>query len=114
MGLRNRIVPARDATGGSYVDGVWVQTFGTPYNVRCSVQPMSPAALLALPEGRRELRSYTIFTSKKLNDVNDQNPTRVTIESEDYEVFSCNGWQNQIINHYEIIVQKIQAIPAAT
>ena len=110
MGLRNVVLVARDMIGGAYVDGVWTQTASAPYNVRCSKQPMSPAAMLALPEGRRELRSFVLFTSRKLNDVNSQNPTRVTIEGEEYEVFSCNPWENKIINHFEVIVQRMQVV----
>ncbi len=109
MGLRNRKVDVTRMTAGALVHGEWTQTAGTPFAVRCSIQPMSPAALSALPECRRELRSYTLFTKTKLNDVNSQNPDRVTIEDEgEFEVFSCNSWQNAIIPHYEVIVQKVQ------
>lgn len=89
MGLRNVKLTAYDMTGGDFVDGVWTETRGPDYIVRCSKQPLSPAALAALPEGRRELRSFSLFTNQKLNDVKAQNPTRVMIEGEAYEVFSA-------------------------
>jgi hypothetical protein len=102
-------------SSGTWQYGKWVE--GTPVTIDflASVQPTSAHDLLFLEEGRRERKSYTLFTDYKLlclAETGDKNPDRVTIDDVVYEVVIEAPWRNNVINHYKYIVQKIQAIEA--
>jgi hypothetical protein len=95
---------------GTFTNGKWVA--GTPTNsrtVNCTIQPMKSKELELLPEGRRELESYKMYCSNKLNTITDNgnNPDIVTFNSADYEIFSRSDWQNKVLNHYKYIIQKV-------
>jgi hypothetical protein len=99
------------ASGGAYNNGEWKgQTF-TNSTITASVQPIVGEELQSLPEARRAKKNYRLFTSVRLNTVTSQNPDRVIIGSETYEVYEVYPWQNNsnftIVNHYEALVSKI-------
>ena len=96
-------------SGGTYVNGIWTNQTATTSTFTASVQPLSGEELQSLPEERRNKKTYKLYTSTKLETVNSQNPDRVIIYTETYEVFRVDIWQNNIINHYEIYVSKIDA-----
>lgn len=101
---------------GSYVNGVWVEGALTTIPITASIQPTTGEELLSLPEGRRDRKTYALFTSTKLNVARPGiNPDLVTIFGEVYEVIKVDIWQNRpavfaIINHYKVIVSALEAI----
>jgi len=101
-------------TPGAYVDGHWVEGSETPGTIQASVQPTKPSDMQMLPEGRREVESFRVYSDTRLNTVLDReadgskaSPSMVIIDNERYEVFSSLRWQNNVINHFKMIVIKL-------
>ena len=112
MSLRSKTLTVTRKAAGSFVKGVWTPSLvaATTFTILASVQPATPRDLQSLPEERRNRQSYLIFTSTQLLTVDVPgvtNPDIVSIYGEDYEVSGPSAWQNGILDHYEIIVQKI-------
>ena len=99
---------------GSFVKGRWVEGAPTIINLDASVQPTTNHDMLYLDIGRRERKSYTIFTDTKLIawTPGTANPDCVDISNERYEVSAEAPWQNNVISHYKYIVTLLQAIEA--
>jgi hypothetical protein len=92
---------------GSYVKGVFTEGSPSTESIKASVQPATSHDLQSLPEGRRNVKAYRLYTSTRLRMVTDSNPDRVELYGETYEVNYEGVWQNKIINHYKYIVTKI-------
>jgi len=92
---------------GTWVKGVFVPGTATQMTIRASVQPATKNDIEFLPEGRRNSKSYALFTDTRLNMVTTSNPDIITIYSEDFELMREEVWQNGLINHYKYIVAKI-------
>jgi hypothetical protein len=93
---------------GSYIKGRWQEGIETEFSFSSSVQPLKGSQLESLPEGRRNSKSYNLFTDKLMNCLLDEkNPDIVIIFNERYEVFKREKWQNRIVPHYYYIVIKI-------
>jgi hypothetical protein len=97
---------------GSHVKGKWVEGAPTIISLDASVQPTTPHDMQYLDIGRRERKSYTLYTDTKLVAwvPGLANPDCVDINSERYEVSAEASWQNNVIAHYKYIVTLLQAI----
>ncbi len=108
--LRKNLTVRRPAAG-SYVNGRWVEA-GQPteLTVKASVQPASTEELETLPEARRTQGVYKLYSSTRFQSVqeNANNPDIVVIDNDDYEVMSCQPWQNNLINHYKALAARVQ------
>lgn len=97
---------------GAFVKGRWVEGAPSQIHFTASVQPTTPHDLQYLDIGRRERKSYTLYTDFKLvalaPGVN--NPDCVDIDDERYEVSAEAPWRNNVISHYKYIVTKLVAI----
>lgn len=109
MSLRTWILTVRRYEAGEYVSGVWQEGPSTTFDVRASVQPASPEEMELVPEGRRQHASFSVFTDQYLRPAQTgrSNADIVTINSEEYEVLSCETWQNKILPHYKAIVSRL-------
>jgi hypothetical protein len=104
----------REVTGGGYdSNGRWAGETEAPLTIRASVQPSSPKDLQALPENRRTHASFTLYTDTLLRTVESQNPHRVRLFGDDYEVVAVEAWQNGVRPHFKAIVQKRAKIAEA-
>jgi hypothetical protein len=106
------LIPRRDLevtrpAGGEYVEGVYQEGATSSLTIQASVQPLSGRQLQALPEGRRNRESYRLFSDQGLRPYDGQNPDRVLIDGHEFEVFSVSPWQNGILPHFDMIVQRI-------
>lgn len=113
MSLRNRTLTVRRMAGGEYssTTGLWTsQVESSTFEIECSVQPLGPRQMQALPEGRRNRQSWEIWTDTTLNTVESQNPDRIVIDGSDFEVYSVSPWKNDVLPHYEIVVQKMDEV----
>src|SRR6188768_3661806 len=82
-------------TLGSYVNGLWVDGIETAIPITASIQPTTGEELLSLPEGRRNKKTYALFSSSKINlIVSEQNPDEIEIYGERYEIIRVEVWQN--------------------
>jgi len=95
---------------GAYVNGVWVEGAETTLTVKASVQPATTEDLQSLPENRRQLGAYRIYTDSELKSVveNANNPDKVVIDSTDYEVAQVQPWKNGLIEHYKALAVRVQ------
>jgi len=113
MSLRNRTLSVTRRDAGEYTAGIWVPSGDTTvFSIKASVQPLTARELRSLSEARRNIQSHWIFSSTELLNVDIvgvTNPDIVVVDGDNYEVFSTAPWQNGIISHYKMIVQKISA-----
>lgn len=106
--FRNHYLTAKRKAGGAYSSGRWVEGTESDVAFRASVQPLSERELLALPEGRRTLETYKIFSDTQLNTVGSQNPDEVVLNGERFEVYSLGDWHNGILEHFAYTISKKQ------
>lgn len=104
---------------GQYVNGLWVEFGEIPLEITASVQPTTGEEMLSLPEGRRNRKTYSLFTSTKIEMIrgpnNSTNPDKIEIYGERYEVVRVEVWQNNpvvfgVVNHYKFYAQALEAI----
>lgn len=101
-------VPLERSTGGSYVNGRYVANTET-VTLKASVQPTSEKDLMTLPEGRRDMGSYTLYSEQPIYaaEQEGQNADIVTLYGDRYEVIDVARWGNGVIDHYKAIVVRI-------
>jgi len=112
MSLFNKIILncLRQLPGYYNESGKWIEPQPTSFTIKGTLQPLSPEEIRLLPEGRRTSESYNIFskTELKLSSIeNKTNPDIVLINGVKFEVIKVNKWTNGIIDHYHIIIVKI-------
>jgi hypothetical protein len=95
---------------GNYVNGNWVRNpVPVVFTIYASVQPLKANELQTLDEGRRTSTILKLISNSPLQvaDVTDTvNSDIITINGIPYEAVQCNPWQNGIINHYSIFIDK--------
>ena len=89
------------------VDGYAVLSATTDSTFLASVQPLMPQEIEHLPEGRRNSKTYWLYTDEDLNMITANNADQVEIDSELYEVWKKESWQNGVIPHFKILVGKM-------
>lgn len=103
-------IQVRQVTGGAYdANGRWSGETEVKETIQASVQPASPKDLLALEEGRRSRASFVLFSKSKLESIGAQNPHRIKLFGDEYEVVGAEPWQNGVRPHFRYIVQKVAA-----
>ena len=108
MSLRNFSLSVRRLSSGDYINGEWhTETEAAPFIIVASVQPLTPKEMKTLPEGRRNSQAYRIYTDIELHTIRDQNPDRVELFGQEFEILSVEIWQNQVIPHYKAIAVKL-------
>lgn len=102
----SRDITIRRQSGGGYVNGKWQSGSESNITIKASVQAASGEDLQSLEEGRRSMQSLTIYTDEKLETVDSQNPDKVTLFGEEYEIITVEPYQSDIISHYKCIAQR--------
>lgn len=111
-GFRRKLI-ARQISGGAVdINGRWTGESESDIALWASVQPATAQDLLTLEEGRRNRASFVLFTDTELNTFNEQNPHRIQLFGEEYEVVGRANWQNEILSHYRVLVQKTVPVNA--
>jgi hypothetical protein len=98
--------------------GLAVVGTGTTTTIKASVQPVGGNSittiggqmLSSLPENRRTLESYLLYSDTLLNIADDTTGKQgdlVSISGRDFEVQGMRMWQNGLINHSVYIVQRV-------
>ena len=107
--FRRDVVVKRPAAG-SYVNGVWVAGAESTLSVKASVQPATTEDLQSLPENRRTLGAYRLYSSTRFQSLveGEQNPDIIVIDGQDYEVTQVEPWLNGIITHYKALAVRVQ------
>jgi len=96
------------AAAGSWDGGFYDPGDSVEFSFYASIQPLTPDEMQALPEGRRTLQAYNLFTDYLLQtgEAEDQMPDCVVIDGEHYEVISVARWRTTRLAHYEVIVAR--------
>ena len=99
---------------GAYAKGRWVEGAPAIINFEASVQPTTAHDMQYLDIGRRERKTFTIYTDFKLIAWTPAvgNPDCVDVVTERYEVSAEAPWQNNVISHFKYIITLMQAIEA--
>ena len=97
---------------GSYDDaGKWVDgATSKVLTIQASVQPLLGKDVKTLPENRRSLESYCLYTNTNLTILDELTGLRgdmVVINGKNYEIVARHDWQNGLIDHYKYIVQRV-------
>lgn len=104
---------------GSYINGRWVEGVETIIPITASIQPTIGEEMLSLPEGRRNRKTYSLFTSTPIDVIhglnNSANPDQIEIYGERFEVTRVEVWQNNppvfgVVNHYKFYASALEAI----
>jgi hypothetical protein len=91
----------------TYVKGRLQPTaVSTTFTITASVQPLTGQDMSLLPEGSRADNTKILFTTTRINTVGSAEPDVVSIESEDYEVFSVETWIGFGDTYYRTLVRK--------
>ena len=102
---------------GTYINGIWVEGGEVAIPITASVQPTTGEEMLSIPEGRRNRKTYSLFTNPDIEVIHGgANPDQILIYGERYEVVRVEIWQNNppvfgIVNHYKFYAQALEAIP---
>ena len=108
-----KLITIKRQQGGAYINGDYVKGSDVDINILASQQPLTPNELQQLPEGRRTNQSFKFYTDIKLRTVNDENPEnhenpdKAYIDNEPFEVTGVYPYQSGIINHYKVILTKV-------
>lgn len=78
----------------------------TQFQIKASVQPIPAEKAELMPEGFRTEDGKILYTDTELipSEVSGYQPDRVEIKGKDYIVLRVSEWENNIINHYEVMV----------
>jgi hypothetical protein len=100
----------RKSPGSYSEDGIWEPGLMQESFIRASVQPTAPNDVEHLPEGRREQKSYTLFTNSEVIGLGtSQNSDKFEIFGELFEAVKVEQWANNLINHYMVIVSRVDS-----
>jgi len=102
-------IQAYRTAAGSTAGGYVTPGTETSFTIRASVQPTKPTDLELLPEGRREARTFRLYTNDTLQVLNGEETKgdQVVLFGDRYETLAEMPWQNNVINHNKYIVGKI-------
>lgn len=108
--FRKDVALKRVAQGSYNNKGLWVDGAETDMTIKASVQPATTEDLQSLPENRRTLGAYRLYSSFEFQTLveGQKNPDVVTIKGQEYEIAQVDPWENGVINHYKAIAVRIQ------
>lgn len=110
FGVFRKPVTVTRPAQGSFVNGIWVDGTTTTLTIDASVQPANTNDLQSLPENRRTLGVYVLYSDVPFQSAieNKQNPDIVKINGEDYEIAKSMPWQNDVVSHYKAMAVRVQ------
>jgi hypothetical protein len=91
---------------GTYYDdaGLALPVIGAELTILASVQPASGKVMQSLPENRRDIETYSLFSDYAL-----ETGDIVEIKGNEYEVRTIEAWDNNVINHNQYVAQRVMA-----
>ncbi len=111
MIFRRPLQVTRKLAGSYNSSGKWVDgATSVVLTIQASVQPLLGKDVKTLPENRRSVESYVLYTNTNLTVLDELTGLRgdtVAINSRNYEIVARHDWQNSVISHYKYIVQRI-------
>ena len=107
-------MPVRRTAPGRYdeSDGLWKEGQEEQLSVPMSVQPLKPAEMESLPEGRRGSRAVKIYAGAELLAADQdagQEPDVITWLGKQWEVVGCDPNQGGVLPHYKAYAVEVKA-----
>ncbi len=99
-------VTIKRKSGGSYVDGQYIDGTTADVILKASIQPATLEDMQELPEGRRSDEVFKMYTKTRMYTVTDENPDFLIIDGIEYEVISIGKYQSKVISHYKVLISK--------
>lgn len=106
---KHTLVGARYAPGDR-VKGIVSFDDPTPFDFRTSVQPLEGSEKISLPDEFKDRETYLLFTSFKLQTVNEKLNIKadiITLDEKSFQVIKVKPWQNKVIPHYACTVSML-------
>lgn len=94
-------------TEGHVVNNKTVGQVETQIQIKGSLQPVTGDETQSTPQGRYTSQQYKFFTdynARSSSEYTDQNADVIIVDDIRYEVISKKGWQNGLLNHYELTI----------
>lgn len=104
----------KESTGGSYVDGVWVDSAETQVTLNLKVQPAKEADLKMLPESDRSSGMVRVFCQEGVLRTlvqGSHDADEFIFQGYRYQVVQSNQWDTTRINHFECIARRMELTP---
>lgn len=105
---RKQLTVKRQDGNGSYVNGIYLPPAEIQLTITASVQPLSKDDTFVYADKyKRNTTKYKLYTETKLlkeDEANLQSNDVVVIDGKDFEVLDVLEWQNNLINHYKVMV----------
>ena len=107
MTLFPKTIQYETHSGGSYVDGIWVDGITVLNTFAGSVQPISDEDVNSLPVARQKQGLMKVYADIELpitKEGGNEKGTIVIWQNKKYEVIQKLDYQNNLISHYKYII----------
>lgn len=94
-----------DGTGGSYVDGIWVEATRTPVTIDANVQPTGYKETLILEEADRSKKALKVYSPAPIysEEENENGADEFDWEGDTFRVMKVLNYSMGILDHYKAI-----------
>jgi len=94
-----------NATGGSYIDGVWVETASTDVEIIVNIQPAGYKETMILEYADRSKKKVKVYSSSPIfsEEENENGPDEFEWEGDTYRVMKVLNYTMGILNHTKAI-----------
>lgn len=92
-------------TGGSYVDGVWVEAASTTVDILANIQPVGYKETMIMEEADRSKKMVKVYSASPIysEEENENGPDEFDWEGDTYRVMKVLNYSMGILNHYKAI-----------
>lgn len=92
-------------TGGSYVNGVWVETANEPVDIQANVQPTGYKETLIIEEADRSKKALKVYSPDPIysEEENENGADEFEWEGDTFKVMKVLSYSMGILNHYKAI-----------
>lgn len=94
-----------DLTGGSYVDGIWVEASSTQVEIMANIQPVGYKETMIVEEADRSKKMVKVYSSSPIysEEENENGADEFEWEGDTYRVMKVLNYSMGILNHYKAI-----------
>ena len=92
-------------TGGSYVDGIWVEAQADPVEIVANIQPVGYKETMIVEEADRSKKMVKVYSSSPIysEEENENGADEFEWEGDTYRVMKVLNYSMGILNHYKAI-----------
>lgn len=92
-------------SGGSYVEGIWVETSGTPVDIVANVQPTGYKETMLLDEADRSKKALKVYSPDPIygEEEGENGADEFEWEGDTFRVMKVLNYSMGLLNHYKAI-----------